>query len=341
MKNFFSVVFFAFSLFSGFAQGYRDYSDPEAYSSLVPEILQGVWQGSDRLLLFNGEDAAFACVLRVFYRWYDDRAAESEQYAQVSSRDRNNTTSSHPENITIDFKTLYENTSKTAGAYELRVRYPSSKEYSYIPLAVVNGSVYLNFFLKEDSLVQTESPSQTFFLSDYSAASGITISPPVIKKELLSYLVDGSDSYPVRYWLSDVEFTDRAEFLEQTAQLSDGEKTYTVPKYLQTAGRLYTCTTGRRSEIRNVHKNTALPYDFITDDEHKIYAYSTPYLVYVPGTGNFEQLNSAVKETNSKRHPPQTPVFPAKEPHYRWKEITDIELYNPKTWNIRNLDIHK
>ena len=40
----------------------------------VPELLRGIWQGSDRLVMFSGENE-FALVLRFFYQWYSDRAA--------------------------------------------------------------------------------------------------------------------------------------------------------------------------------------------------------------------------------------------------------------------------
>ena len=32
---------------------------------------------------------------------------------------------------------------------------------------------------------------------------------------------------------------------------------------------------------------------------------------------------------------------PVKEPEFRWKEISDIEVYDVRTWSKRNLDIHK
>ena len=201
MKKVIFLLFFFAVVFSSFG---RDYSHFSEYSSEVPALLEGVWQGSDRLLLFSGKNSSFACVLRVFYQWYDDRAAESGQFAQISSRDRNNTGAIHPENISIDFKTIFENSSKTAAAFELRIKYPALKDYVYIPLAVVDGKIFLNFFIREafyenpvlaGENFNQENPlsksnfsvldTEVFFLKDFSAASGITISPPVIKNELL------------------------------------------------------------------------------------------------------------------------------------------------------------
>lgn len=351
MKKVIFLLFFFAVVFSSFG---RDYSHFSEYSSEVPALLEGVWQGSDRLLLFSGKNSSFACVLRVFYQWYDDRAAESGQFAQISSRDRNNTSAIHPENISIDFKTIFENSSKTAAAFELRIKYPALKDYVYIPLAVVDGKIFLNFFIREafyenpvlaGENFNQENPlskndfsvldTEVFFLKDFSAASGITISPPVIKNELLSYVVDGKNFYPVRYWLSQMEES------EDRAELFDGEKTFSLPKFIQAAGNLYTCTTGRSSKIRNVKKIENFPVNFIADDDNKIYAYGKEYLVYVPGTENYEQILNIAEKNNQRRHPPSSPVFPVKEPEFRWKEISDIEVYDVRTWSKRNLDIHK
>ena len=347
---FYSIIFFVnfsvkkvffllvFVLFSPCFSVCRDYSHSEDYFEDVPALLQGVWQGSDRLLLFSGDGSPFSCVLRVFYGWYDDRAAEGEGFAQILSRDRNNTAAPRPENISIEFKTLVENSAKTSGAYELKIKYPALKDFVYIPLAVVEGKIYLNFLIREDFEEETEENSpktETFFLKDFSAASGITISPPVIKKELLSYVADGQNVYPVRYWLSEMEEND------SRAELYDGEITFSIPKFLQVAGNLYTCTTGLASKIRNVKKTDAFPVDFVTDEEKKIYAFGKEYLVYVPGSGNYEQILNAAQKNNQRRHPPSKPPFPITEPKFRWKEISDIELYDVRTWNRRNLDIHK
>ncbi len=331
MKKFFAFVFLLVGVHFCFAfEGGRDYSHSNEYSTEVPPLLQGIWQGKDRLLLFGGENASFSCVLRVFYQWYDDLAGETEQFEQISSRDRNNTTAVHPENILIEFKTIYENSLKTAGAYELKIKYPALKEPVYIPLAVVNGQIFLNFMLK------TSFEGESYFvLTDYSAASGITISPPVIKKELLSFLVDENSFYSVRYWLSQMEES------KELSEFTDGQKHFKMAKFIQTAGNLYTCTTGKSLKIRNVQKKSSLPYNFITDEEDFIYAYSDSYLTFVPGSSDYSQLNKIIKENNSKKHEPFTSSFPVNESTYRWKEISDLEIYNPRTWNKRNLDIHK
>ena len=96
-------------------------------SESVPLLLQGIWQGSDRLVMFSNENE-FALVLRVFYQWYNDRAAEPASFSELKTRDRNNTTKSPAEDIQISYITIVENPSRTAGVYELSVKYPHEKK---------------------------------------------------------------------------------------------------------------------------------------------------------------------------------------------------------------------
>ncbi len=337
----FCLVILSFSLCT--ADDYvfsKDYSHSEDYHEKVPALLQGIWQGEDRLVLFSGDNSSYTCILRVFYKWYDDRASEPSEYSQISTRDRNNTTALHPENIDMAFKTIIENTDKTAGAFEIRVKYPGLKDYVYIPVAVINGNLYLRFYysLSLEPLEEGEEKktSETpYYLIDVGTASGITISPPVIKKELLCFYSSASSVYHIRYWLSDMEETDeKAEFL-------DGADVFNVPKYIQSSGKLYTCTTGRSHRIRNIQKSPDFPKEFISDSQKILFTADKPYLVYVNGSGNHEKIDEMVKKNNSRIHPAQKPPFPVSHIDFHWKEISELEKYNPYTWNKRNLDIHK
>mgnify|MGYP000128088328 CR=1 FL=1 len=56
---------------------------------------------------------------------------------------------------------------------------------------------------------------------------------------------------------------------------------------------------------------------------------------------DYSLLENIAEKNNQRRHPPSAPVFPVKEPEFRWKEISDIEVYDVRTWSKRNLDIHK
>ncbi len=324
----------------------------------VPELLQGIWQGSDRLVLFGDENNNFCTVLRTYYQWYDDRAAEPASYKQLKSRDRNNATSTNGEDIDIQYVTIVENASKTAGVYELKVKYPLVKDIYSIPVAVINGNIYLDFLIKDKasfsdnfeskvnpqdySVVNTSSnnyQNDTLilrgFYRDGASAKGITVSPPVYKKELMSYFVDGDNIYHIRYWKSSMEYT------YEQAVFSDGDKEFFVDKFLRVGGELYQCTTGRSKKIRNIKKSSRFVNYSASDSEGIIIALDKPYLTAVPGKTNWDHLMEMVDENNARHIPRPKPLFPVTFPKYHWKEISEIELYNPKTWNKRNIDIHK
>ena len=114
----------------------------------IPELLAGIWQGSDRLLFFGKDGSDFAAVLRVFYGWYADRAAEPASYAELSTRPRNDATATPAQHISLRYVTVAENASRTAGAYELEVQYPGLKEPVLVPVAVIDGKLYMDFLVR-------------------------------------------------------------------------------------------------------------------------------------------------------------------------------------------------
>ncbi len=294
------------------------------YTEKVPDLLKGIWQGNDRLILFAGEEGEFSCVLRVFYRWYDDRAAEPPSFAQISTRSKNDATAPRGENIKIRFATTSENSAGTAGAYELEVKYPGRKDPVYIPVAVINGNIYLNFYVKQ------QFDNGKYALCETGAASGITISPPIIRNELLSYFVDGSNVYHIRYWESEMDFSD------DQAEFSDDIMIHALNKFISTAGKVFTCATGRSTRIRNIQKSGHLPENLICDEESLIFASGKPYLSYVPDSGTRETLLQRVKSDNSRMAPQPKPLFPPSNLDFHWKEIHELEKYNPFIKQLRN-----
>ena len=311
----------------------------------VPVLLQGIWQGSDRLIMFSNQNE-FALVLRVFYQWYNDRASEPASFSELKSRDRNNTTKSPAEDIQIQYITIVENPSKTAGVYELSVTYPHEKTPVLIPVCVIDGKLYLDFLIKDSAEVtdvprtletQGEPANSDGFYRAASAASGITISIPVFDNEVISYFVNdgGKQIYRIRYWLSEMEYS------YAKASFSDGDKIFSVDKYLRIGSNVYQCTTGRSTKIRNIQKSSKFDKTPIYDGDGGIVAFGSPYLVKVPEGNDRAAFLSAVESGNAKKKPAPKPLFPPIFPTYRWKEITELELYNPATWNKRNLDIHK
>ena len=328
-------------------------------SDSVPSLLQGIWQGKDRLIMFSNENE-FALVLRVFYQWYNDRAAEPASFAEIKTRDRNDATISPSQEITVRYIMVAENPSKTSGVYELEVKFPDEKEPVFIPVCVIDQKLYLDFLIKDSASVTdlrfssqmpetaadnpaiSESVGGDFFRAA-SNASGITISSPVFAKEVVSYFFadNGKEIYRIRYWLSEMDYS------YAKATFSDGDKVFSVDKYLRIGSNVYQCTTGKSSKIRNIQKSSELEKTASYDSDGGIIAFGEPYLIKVPDENERGSaitsaafLNS-VEEMNKRRKPAPKPLFPPTFPKYHWKEITEMELYNPSTWNKRNLDIHK
>lgn len=315
--------------------------------SEIPNLLKGIWQGTDRLILFaeNGSEQAadFSVVLRVFYGWYDDRTAEATGYKEIKARDRNDATSKEAEDIIVTYRTIFENKARNAGAYELVVKYPSIKETVLIPICIIDGKIYLDFLIK-GSAADTD-----FFDAEgyenqadgnglYRAASnadGITVSSPRFKKEVTSFFVHDGSVYQIRYWESDMEYT------YAKATFSDGEDTFTVDKYLRVGDKVYQCTTGRSTKIRNIKKIVSDLANSAHDGENTIFALGKEYLVKVPNGERHENLQEIVDENNKRRKAPPKPLFPPSEINFHWKEISELEKYNPYKWNRRNIDLGK
>lgn len=302
-------------------------------------ILNGIWQGNDRLILFEENDVEekfdFAVVLRIFYRWYDDRAAESSSFSELKIRDKNDTEARSPENISIRCNTILENESKTAGVYELELIYPSAvystgkiakNESVFIPIAVIDDKIYLDFLINKG------------FWACASNADGITISTPRFKKEVSSFYIaendEEKDVYKLRYWKSEMDYT------EEKASFSDGNKVFEVNKYLKIGKDVYQCTTGRSSKIRNIEKTSSMP-NAVFDSENTICAFGKPYLVKVQNVKDKNDLLKIIEENNKRRKDPPKPLFPVKDIDFKVKDLTEKEMANPFTWNRRNVDIGK
>lgn len=398
MKNsFFKVILLVFLTFTFcFAQEAGEEGSSVAVEVVsdgsVPLLLEGIWENSSRYVVFdtnylaNDGRAIPNIVLRTFYQWYDDRAAESSEYSKANKRDRNNTTSQAPERILLHFTPLTDelfteeyNMSVTqedgdivtaenecSGAWDMEITYSGhklgGKNTYHVPIAVIGNKLYLKFRVKAedsdsiipvsilDGTVNERANLEAGYWLDAGNASGILVSPPVTNEELLSYLVTDSAVYPVRYWVTDMEYDAEAQ-----ARLDDGDESYFVPKHLLVGGLVYTCTLGRRTQIRNVVKTDALPSPYVTnkilvekhavtqDDKPITYkvrcatilVFGEPYLTLTDGTRTLEDI---VKEANGRKKPSPPPLFP---PHglldFDWSIIEDP----PKDYNRRMLDLGK
>lgn len=335
-----ATVFLAFAAAAQVLRPSEAVREREARAD-IPDLLAGVWRGDDRLVLFGKDGNEFAAVLRVFSGRYADRAAEPASYADYATRDRNDATGRTAEHIEISYITIAENASHTAGAYELQILYPGSREYAYVPLAVIGGNIYLDFLVKGSARDTDAQPVlggadvRDGFWRGCGAAAGLLVSPPSVKKERTGYYFYGGTFYHIRYWETDMPYS------YAQAGFTDGEQSFVVDKYVRSAGKVYTNCTGRRTQIRNIKKSSELPGTYQFDSDGVICAFGAPYLVRLDGKETRADLQQLTDETNGAPRPPRKPVFPVTFPDVRWPDYDALDIYDSATWNRRMLDVGK
>ncbi len=365
MKKFILGIFLISSFFSlAFAQ----ISDGK-FEDDVPVSLSGIWEGKDRFVMFENPDkdnpdggsavdgeglnndgtAAFSykapdyltIYLKAFYGWYLDRTAEPDTF-DSSSRDRNNTTVKSPEYVYSFYRPVIASSGSNS-VWELFVHYPRKKEPFVIPLAVINDSIYLKFFIKiptEDIKLTggarepesknisgdknitgdgTQSDPLLGFWCGIGQTTGIKVSEPKTTENIDSIYVTENAVYHIRYWLCDMEYSDEKAFF------SDGGKTYSVIKHIQSAGKVYTCVSGRSVTIRNVEKTLERPANLTVSNDGFTCGIGEPYLRRVAQKGTESEILSIVKKANSRRSPRQKPPFEPLNLDWHIKEIYEIE----------------
>lgn len=322
----------------------------DGISPSLPPLLAGLWQNNQRIVSFENLDSA-SVILKLFYGWYYDRAAEPGtqtfvdsimsttqldynysgasqqdfiarnsvtitdevlQYDSLPPRPKNDATSPKAQHLLVEFEPLIPET-ETSGAWNIWITYPDIKERHAIPVAVFDGKLYVNFYLG------TSSPLSRFFQAA-SNTNGITISTPLQDKEVISYLVTGSRMYKIRYWQTDMEYDGATE-----AVLSGEDGDYQVPKHLLIGGTVYTCVAGRRVDIRNVEEIPLNISGFTMSSDNRIIVQKSAYLSLMDN--NASELYQLIAEANSRKAPPPLPPIPLGELDFHYAEIEDLRKY--------------
>ena len=344
------VDFYGQEYLEGGAGQERLLASADGISPSLPPLLAGLWQNNQRIVSFENLDSA-SVILKLFYGWYYDRAAEPGtqtfvdsimsttqldynysgasqqdfiarnsvtitdevlQYDSLPPRPKNDATSPQAQHLLVEFEPLIPET-ETSGAWNIWITYPDIKERHAIPVAVFDGKLYVNFYLG------TSSPLSRFFQAA-SNTNGITISTPLLDKEVISYLVTGSRMYKIRYWQTDMEYDGKTE-----AVLSGEDGDYQVPKHLLIGGTVYTCVAGRRVDIRNVEE---IPLDisgFTMSSDNRIIVQKSAYLSLMDN--NASELYQLIAEANSRKAPPPLPPIPLGELDFHYAEIEDLRKY--------------
>lgn len=244
-----------------------------------PPLLGGLWEGADRIDVF-GQDSV-SVILKTFYGWYYDG---SDSY-------RNDTTVPGKARIQASYTTMVQTENAWAG--ELSLLYPGNKIPFTVPVAVVDGDLYLDF-----AVVSQDGA----YLQRRGIAHKVGRSPFYEDTELQSLYLADDKVYYIRYWLTDMDYEPEA-----LADFSDGGSTYFVNKHIRTSGKVFTCTSGRETRIRNVTRRAAQEAGerIVFDAEKQIACFGSPYLSRidaVPGQSESEQLEEIVARGNARRH---------------------------------------
>ncbi|MCR5402143.1 MAG: hypothetical protein K6E78_11200, partial [Treponema sp.] len=302
----------------------------------TPEELTGIWESEDRIIFF-GKDNEISIILKVFDRWYFDRAAQSEKFEEKSSRDRNSATSKNPVILSCNFEKI-ENTEE---CYEITL-YDEKEKISRIPLCLLNDKIFLDFLIKipestrfltfqddKNGGDEIDENSIYGYWQGINAKNNIRISPQKEKQNIYSYFILPQAIYQLRFWQTDMEYSS-----EGKASFTDGENVFTVSKHIFTGGNNFSCTSGRSTRIRNVNKFQKLPFEAVFSEKNNVLAI---------GKGNFsrageaskERLLQIVKEANSRKKPLPPSPFPEESIDFHWDLIDALEKNNPQIQAIR------
>lgn len=336
-------VFLCSFLYAQTAQEQQTGADTDTATSVVPAQLAGLWNGSDRYIYFpvpadKDFSADLVIILKTFYGWYYDRAAEPASFSDISVRSINSVTSPAAENISLQYKIipvtyLKKKENGDSGAWEIILHYGKNSEVS-VPVAVVENSLYLDFILKTDmdgiqpavvsSLQKTVADSNPLsgFWHGTGQSSGIKVSPPIVSDDFISYYITDSAVYRIRYWKTDMDYT------SVSATFTDNNRTFAVLKHIKSAGSVYTCVTGRSLQIRNVEKIAGSLKDYTLDSTKTICVFGKPYLTRTNAFADAAAVMKVVTDANARRKPDPKPLFPPDDLNWHWDEINRLEQGN-------------
>ena len=304
-----------------------------APSDAVPLPLRGVWQNDARLVSFFAEAnpeqsrALTGIVLKQFYGWYYDRAAEPPALAsdgadELPPRDKNDTTARHGEILITAFDETSPITGES-GSWTMRVLYPPYSEPEKIALAVIRNNLFLDFYIRYDENPGSLGSVEGFWRAA-GTASGITASRPYYAQTVESLFITADSTFRIRYWQVDLEPDPSAR-----AYFSDGAVEYAVDKYLIIGGKTFTCVQGRGTRIRRITKSPAAR-DYELSADGTLCAFTAPYL----SRSQITDIYAAVNEANARKSPPAPPIFPPKNLDFHYDVIKELRKYTPN-WEQR------
>lgn len=300
------------------------------FSETLPSKLLGIWESKDRYVFFeqnDQEDPQLVVILKTYYGWYLNRAAEPEDYSKKEARVRNTANARNAEHIYIKNLQLTETENSLYGSLDLAY---SGWQKNTIPFLLIDGSIYLSYFEKDIPAEIDENKSWNFYRG-IAPSKGFMISPQSLPENITGYIIDGEKLYDVRYWKTDMDYsTDYISFIYK-------DDTYQIPKHIRSCETNYSCVSGRSKKVRNTVK--AFKYkadDYIFNDDASVFTKNEePYLKELADKETFEELIKIVKDANSRRKPDPPALFPESDLDWHWDLIDLLESGNPIIQKVR------
>lgn len=311
------------------------------FAETIPSKLLGIWESKDRYVFFeqnDDEEPEIVIVLKTYYGWYLDRAAEPAAYAEKEARTRNTATPRNAEHIKIQNIDTKESANSLYGALDL---FYSTWQKNQIPFFLLEDKIYLKYFVLDEppqTSVASENPqiSETInntykFYRGIAPSQGFMLSPQYLPKDITGYIIDGEKLYDVRYWYTDMDYS--SDYITFTYK----DDSFEIPKHLRSCERNYSCVSGRSKKVRN----TVKPFEYkaedwlFNDDENVFTKNEEPYLKRLAGGDAFEELIKIVKEANARRKPDPPALFPESNLDWHWDLIDMLEKDNQLIQEVR------
>jgi hypothetical protein len=278
------------------------------FSLDIPENLKGIWEGKDRFVFFENaaddENPQFVIVLKEYYDWYYDRAAEPSAYSQTEPRSLNSATHKTPEIIPFGLKQIEDITD----AYQLTVTY--SKHFSNTTtFVIIDDRIYLNMYTKYDQ-IDDELNKDISLYRGYQHSEGFVLNSQPVDENIGLLILLKDKFYDVRYWQTDMDY----ETSSVTFKYKDD--TFLVPKHLFAEGTNYSSVNGRSKKVRNTQRAFPLENQNILYNKDKtvLILNDSPYLTKLTNKETLDDLFQIIKEANSRRKPDPEPIFPVTLP---------------------------
>ena len=278
------------------------------FSLDIPENLKGIWEGKDRFVFFENaaddENPQFVIVLKEYYDWYYDRAAEPASYSQKEARTLNSATHKNPEIIPFELKQIDDITE----AYQLTVTY--SKHYSNTTsFAIIDDKIYLNMYTKYDQIDDELNKDITIYRG-YQHSDGFVLNSQPMDENIGLLILLKDKFYDVRYWQTDMDYE------SSLVTFKYQNDTFLVPKHLFAEGKNYSSVNGRSKKVRNTQpafqiQNQKLLYN---QDKTVLILNEEAYLTKLTDKETLDDLFQIIKEANSRRKPDPKPIFPVTLP---------------------------